>query len=169
MVTQIAGSRTNIYLFIVYRSPATNDRVFDCILGALGRIQSEDPMWLCLVFCSVGDINCHHSNWLGSNRMDSHGVAALDFATLMDCTQIFRGPTHRAGGVLDLVLTNVPELCRCRWWSCWSLRSFSCSVAARHFGLCTWFWRFSGHSLENSDWLDCSQGWCCSISLVVIL
>ena len=36
----------------------------------------------------------------------------LDFSNLTDCTQMVRGPTHRAGVVLDLVLTNVPELCR---------------------------------------------------------
>ena len=35
----------------------------------------------------------------------------LDFATVADCSQLVNGPTHRAGGVLDLVLTNVPDLC----------------------------------------------------------
>ena len=80
--------------------------VFDCIFGAMGRIQSEDPK---PAFCFVGHFNCHHSDWLGSNRADSHGIAALNFATLTDCTQMVRGPTHQAGSVLDLVLTDVPE------------------------------------------------------------
>ena len=40
-----------------------------------------------------------------------HGVAAFDFATVADCSQLVNGPTHWAGGVLDLVLTNVPDLC----------------------------------------------------------
>ena len=47
---------------------------------------------------------------------DAHGVAAFDFATVADCSQLVNGPTYRAGGVLDLVLTNVPDLCVA--WSC---------------------------------------------------
>ena len=49
--------------------------------------------------------------WLGSRITDVHGLAAFDFATVADCYQLVNGPTHRAGGVLDLVLTNVPYLC----------------------------------------------------------
>ena len=56
-------------------------------------------------------MNCHYSEWLGSLITDAHGVAAFDFATVADCSQLVNGPTHRAGGVLDLVLTNVPDLC----------------------------------------------------------
>ena len=39
----------NFYLFIVQRSPATNESVFDCIHGAMGRIQLEDPSAFCFV------------------------------------------------------------------------------------------------------------------------
>ena len=74
----------------------------------MGSIQSVDPK---SVFYFVGDFNCHHSEWLGSRITDAHGVAAFDFATVADCSQLVNGPTHRAGGVLDLVLTNVPDLC----------------------------------------------------------
>ena len=38
-------------------------------------------------------------------------MAALDFATVADCSQLVNGPAYRAGGVLDLVLTYVPDLC----------------------------------------------------------
>ena len=92
----------------MYRSPSTDDRVFDCLCEAMGSIQSADPR---SVFCFVGDFNCHHSEWLGSRITDAHGVADFDFATVADCSQLVNGPTHRAGGVLDLVLTNVPDLC----------------------------------------------------------
>ena len=74
----------------------------------MGSIQSVDPK---SVFCFVGDFNCHHSEWLESCNTDAHGVAAFDFAPIADCSQLVSGPTHRAGGVLDLVLTNVPDLC----------------------------------------------------------
>ena len=88
----------------MYRSPSTDDGVFDCLCEAMGSIQSVDPK---SVFCFVGDFNCHHSEWLGSSITDAHGVAAFDLATVADCSQLVNGPTHRAGGVLDLVLTNV--------------------------------------------------------------
>ena len=74
----------------------------------MGSIQSVNPK---SVICFVADFNCHHSEWLGSRITNAHGVAAFDFATVADCSQLVNGPTHRAGGVLDLVLTNVPDLC----------------------------------------------------------
>ena len=36
-------------------------------------------------------------------------MAALDFATVAACSQLVNRLTHGAGGVLDLVLTNVPD------------------------------------------------------------
>ena len=51
-----------------------------------------------------------HSGW-GSRITDAHCVTAFDFATVADCSQLVNGPTHRAGDVLDLVLTNVRDLC----------------------------------------------------------
>ena len=80
----------------------------ECLIEAMGSIQSVDPK---SVFCFVGDFSCHHSEWLGSRITDVHGVAAFDFATVADCSQLVNGPTHRAGGVLHLVLTNVPDVC----------------------------------------------------------
>ena len=108
MVAKISGQRLNSYLFVVYRSPSSDDRVFNCFCEAMGSIQLVNPM---SVFCFVGDFNCSHSEWLGSRITDAHGVAAFDFATVADCSQLVNGPTHRAGSVLDLVLTNVPNLC----------------------------------------------------------
>ena len=108
MVAKVVGSRQNFYLFGVYRSPSTDDRVYDCLMNSMARIQQEDSR---AVFCFVGDFNSHHVEWLGSSRTDSHGVAARDFASLTDCRQLVTGATHQGGGVLDLVLTNVPDLC----------------------------------------------------------
>ena len=53
-----------------------------------------------------------HSEWLGSRVTNAHKVAAFDFATLIDCSQLVRGPTHQGGGILDLILTDVPDLCQ---------------------------------------------------------
>ena len=57
------------------------------------------------------------SRWFHSSLLrvagisDAHGVVAFDFANVADCSQLVNGPTHRAGGMLDLVPTNVPDLC----------------------------------------------------------
>ena len=39
MVAKIPGQRLNCYLFVVYRSTSTDDRVFDCLCEAMGSIQ----------------------------------------------------------------------------------------------------------------------------------
>ena len=109
MVARVCGQRLTFYIFCVYRIPSTDDRVYDCLLGAMGRIQSADSK---SVFQFLGDFYCHHVEWLGFTRTDSHGVAARDFSNLSDCTQIVTGSTHRLGGVLDLVFADVPDLCK---------------------------------------------------------
>ena len=59
----------------------------------------------------MGDFNCHHEEWLGSRRTNSHERSARDFIDMADCRQMVVGPTHRNGGVLNLVFTDVPDLC----------------------------------------------------------
>ena len=61
-------------------------------------------------FLFVGDLNGHHQEWLGSTMTNSHGVAAFDFATVSSCDQLVVGPTHAGGGILDLLMTDVPDL-----------------------------------------------------------
>ena len=61
-------------------------------------------------FLFVGDLNGHHQEWLGSTTTNSHGVAALDFATVLGCDQQVIGPTHARGGTFDLLMTDVPDL-----------------------------------------------------------
>ena len=75
----------------------------------MGEIQSSDPK---SAFCFMGDFNCHHSEWLGSRVTNSQGMATFDFSTLTDCSQLLCGPTHRGGGIDDLDLTKVPDLCQ---------------------------------------------------------
>ena len=84
----------NCYLFVVYRSPNTDGRVFDCLCEAMGSVQTVDPK---SVFGFVSDFNYYHSEWLGSLIADAHGAAAFYFATVTDCSQYWlNGPTHRA-------------------------------------------------------------------------
>ena len=90
-------------------SSSSSSFFYDCLLSSMGQIQSVDRK---AVFCFLGDFNAHHTEYLGSTRTDSHGRNLLDFATSSDCRQLVTGPTHRLGGTLDLLLTNVPDLCR---------------------------------------------------------
>ena len=109
MVVRVCGFRQKkIYLFEAYRNLSTDDRIFDCFLSSIAFIQSEDSR---VAFCFMGDFNCHHEKWLGSCCTNSHGRSARDFSDMADCRQMVVDPTHRDGGVLDLVLTDVPDLC----------------------------------------------------------
>ena len=60
-------------------------------------------------FLFVGDLNGHHQEWLGSTMTNTRGVAAFDFATVSGCDQLVC-PTHARGGILDLLMTDVPDL-----------------------------------------------------------
>ena len=55
MVAKIPGHWLNCYSFVIYRSPSTDDRVFNCLYEITGSIQSVDRK---SVFCFVGDFNC---------------------------------------------------------------------------------------------------------------
>ena len=43
---------------------------------------------------------------------NSHGVAAFEFATVSGCDELVVGPTHAHGGILNLLMTDVPDLIR---------------------------------------------------------
>ena len=58
----------------------------------------------------MDDLNGHHQEWLGSTTTNRHGVAAFDLATVSGCDQLVVGPTHARGGILDLMITDVPDL-----------------------------------------------------------
>ena len=47
---------------------------------------------------------------MGSTTTNSHGVATFDFATVSGCDQLVVGPTHARGGILDLLMSDVPDL-----------------------------------------------------------
>ena len=69
----------------------------------------------CTVFhCAVLCMHCTIAvvGWLGSSTTNSHGVAAFDFATVSGCHQLVVGPTDARGGILDLLMTDVPDLIR---------------------------------------------------------
>ena len=49
---------------------------------------------------------------MGSTTTNSHGVAAVNFATVSGCDQLVVGPTHGRGGTLDLQMIDVPDQVR---------------------------------------------------------
>ena len=82
---------------------------FDCLLTSMAAVQAEDVR-ASLLF--VGDLNCHHQEWLGYTTTNRHGVAAFDFATVSGCDHLVVGPTHARCGTLDLLMTDVPDIVR---------------------------------------------------------
>ena len=76
----------------------------------MAAVQAEDVH---ASFLIVGDLNGHHQEWLGSATTKCHVVAAFDFATVSGCDQLVVGPTYGCGGTLDLLMTDVPDVCCC--------------------------------------------------------
>ena len=97
----------NFYVFNLFRNPDQDDRIYDCLLTSMAAVQAEDVR---ASFLFVGDQNGHHQEWLGCTTTNSHGVAAFDFATVFGCYQLVVSPTHARGGILDLLMTDVPDL-----------------------------------------------------------
>ena len=105
----VCGVRQNHYVFSLYRNPDLDHWIFDCLLASMAAVQAED---ICASFLFVGDLNCHHHEWLDSTTTSRHHVEAFDFATVSGCDQLVVGPTHASGGTLDLRMTDVPDLAR---------------------------------------------------------
>ena len=60
----------------------------------------------------VGELNCHYQEWLDSTTTNRHGLPAFDFATVSGCDQLVVCQTHARGGILDLLMIDVPDRVR---------------------------------------------------------
>ena len=108
MCVRVCGQYHNFYIFAIYRSPNSDDRIYECLLEQMTAIQGCDPK---AAFAFIGDFNAHHREWLGSVSVtDSHGLAALNFSSESGMDQLISEPTHQGGNVLDLVFTDVPDV-----------------------------------------------------------
>ena len=105
-VIKVCGRYNNFYLCSVYRNPDLDDKIFDCLLITMAKIQEDDRK---ASFVFIGDFNAHHREWLNSvSPTNCHGERALDFATESGCEQIIHEATHKSGNCLDLVFTDSP-------------------------------------------------------------
>ena len=103
LVFRVWGARQNFYVFSLYCNP---DLMIKYLIVYLQQWQPcRQPGWNAS-FLFVGDLNGHHQEWLGSTTTNRHGVAALNFATVLDCDQVMIFPTHARGGTLDLLMTD---------------------------------------------------------------
>ena len=78
LVFRVCGAKQNFYVFSLNRNPDLDDRIYDCLLTEMAAVRAADER---ASFLFVGDLNCHHQEWLGSTTTNRHGFAALDFAT----------------------------------------------------------------------------------------
>ena len=109
LVVRVCSLRQNFYVYSLYRNPDQDDRIYERLLTSMAAVQAEDVR---ASFLFVGDLNGHHQEWLGSTTTNSHGVAVFDFASVSSCEQLVVGPTHARGEILDLLMTDVPDLIR---------------------------------------------------------
>ena len=101
--------RQNLYVFSLYCNPNKDDRIYDNVLTSMAAMPPEHMR---ASFLFVGDLNGHHREWLVSTTTNRHGVAAFDFATVSGCDQLVVVPTRAKGGILDLLMADVPDLVR---------------------------------------------------------
>ena len=109
LVFTVCGVRQNLYVYSLYFNPHLDDLIFDCLLTSMAAVQAEDVH---SSFLFVGDLNGHHQEWLCSTTTNHHGVSAFDLAIVSSFNQLVVGPTHAHGGMLDLLMTDVPDLVR---------------------------------------------------------
>ena len=80
------------YLFIVYRSPASQDcSILNEISDQMDRVLLSCPS---AQFVIMGDFNAHHSTWLNSSVTDTAGINAHNFCLSHSLSQITSFPTR---------------------------------------------------------------------------
>ena len=42
LVLRVCGVRQNLYVYILYRNPVLDDRIFDCLQASMAAVQAED-------------------------------------------------------------------------------------------------------------------------------
>ena len=107
IAVRIYGSSDNFCVFGVYRDPDLSDKIFDSLLTVMSKLQSFNRKATFFLF--VGDENAH-----GASTMTFHGSAAREIASSSGCEQMVTDHTHIDGGILHLVLTDVPDLAEVR-------------------------------------------------------
>ena len=55
-------------------------------------------------------MNAHHEKHLGFSTTNLHGRSVRDFTSSLECEQMIAENTHVNGGLLDLVMTDVPDV-----------------------------------------------------------
>ena len=107
IVAKTCKSSHNFYVFSVYQNPDLSNNIFGCLLTVISKVQSVDRK---AFFLFTGYVNSHHEEWLGSSTTNLLRRAARDFTSSLGFEQMVTEPTHINGGVLDLVLTDVPDV-----------------------------------------------------------
>ena len=60
LVFRVCGARQNFYVFILFRNPDLDDRIYDCLLTAMAAVKAADMR---ASFLFVGGLNGHHQEW----------------------------------------------------------------------------------------------------------
>ena len=100
-----------VLLCVWYRPPCR---------GEIASIQAFEREWSRLSpdylgSIVVGDLNVHHTHWLKhSDSVLFEGSRLRRFCVENGFRQLFNGPTHEAGNLLDLCLTDLGEVESCK-------------------------------------------------------
>ena len=112
-----AGSN-DLFIANVYRCPSSDSSVFNALASDVEYFQATNSNSKILI---VGDLNCHHSSWLGSKdcnglgKSNDAGISCYELCLTVGLENLVSGNTYlrnsgQAVSVLDLVLTDSPLL-----------------------------------------------------------
>ena len=87
-VFRVCVVRQNVNVFNLYRNPDLANRIFDCLLTSMAAVQAEDAR---ASFLLVGDLNCHHQEWLDLTTTNRHSILTTSRPlSLMICRSAIR-------------------------------------------------------------------------------
>ena len=94
----------NIIVLCTYVSPSCSDYYFESVLQSI-LLLPENARLLVL-----GDFNAPDISWDSLSGNCSRGNRLCDIVFVKNLTQLLNEPTHQLGNILDLLLTNCPDL-----------------------------------------------------------
>jgi len=93
-----------IYICCIYVPPACSEDLFTEMLHSLQSVPTDGALIL------AGDFNAPDINWNTLTANSSRSSSLCDLFFSMNLVNLVTGPTHRLGSILDLVLSNSPEI-----------------------------------------------------------
>jgi len=110
MILTIKLDTGTLLMSLLYRPPGNkNCAPIDWYTENLDHLRSKTRA---IVTILAGDYNAHHKEWLQSKaKTNAPGRKTLTLCTTHGLSQLVKGPTQIKGNRLDLIMSDIPNLC----------------------------------------------------------